>query len=245
MALAHVQPGRQPAGLRRRAAGLARLLSRRRKRRTQSSRSGAKRTKLVMAVSRSMDQHAAFDPSAQRLDTGRRGRARGRADHPGVLPPRRPRRRAEGRRLAGDRRRPPGRGAPAPAHRRGLSRRRHPGRGIRRAAGHERLPLDPRSDRRHQVVHPRRAALRHAGRRGVRRAERAGRDPHPGHWTSASTPPRGKGPGTSTAAGRRGRPGSPTVARWPKACSSPAKWPTSTQSSAAARPTTGCRPPPG
>ena len=52
---------------------------------------------------------------------------------------------------------------PAAADRRGISRRRHLGRGIFRAAGHERLPLDSRSDRRHEVVHPRRAALCDAG----------------------------------------------------------------------------------
>ena len=63
--------------------------------------------------------------------------------HPGILPPRRPGSRAEKRRFAGDRGRPPGGGAPPQPHRQAIPRR-HPGRGIARAAGRQRLPLDPR-----------------------------------------------------------------------------------------------------
>ena len=48
-------------------------------------------------------------------------------------------------------------------------------------------------------------------------------------------------PGRAAAAAGRG---SPQRRRWPRACSSPAKWPPSTRS-AAATSTTGCRPPPG
>ena len=77
--------------------------------------------------------------------------------------------RYQGRREPGDHRRPRGRGGDARADRGGLPGARHPGRGVRRRAHRRRVRLGARPDRRHQVVHHRPAAVRHADRAARRR----------------------------------------------------------------------------
>ena len=57
-----------------------------------------------------------------------------------------------------------------------LPRARHPGRGVRHRAGRRRVRLGARSDRRHQIVHHRPPAVRHADRPGASRPARARHD---------------------------------------------------------------------
>ena len=101
--------------------------------------------------------------------------------------------------------------------------RRHSRRRTRRAAGRQRLPLDPRPHRRHQIVHPRRAAVLDAGGRGVRRPKHLGRDPCSRLGRDASMPRAGSGPGTAMADGPPRRRMFRDGSRSARPCSSPAR----------------------